>query len=220
MHCYITFCIFFCSQLATAGEDFDAINQTLIFESGETAQTFYINISADSIPEIDEYLFAVITRIELNPASLSSVDTSVLPSVAPGNDSLAIIIISENDDARGVVQLSASAVTTAEPSRDFLSLQRLEGTFGNVSVEWEATSLTADGADFSPPGGVVIIPAGESSVPLPLEISEDSVPEFAEMFAVQLVALSGGGRLGVVSSSVVTIAPSDDPNGAFGKCVH
>lgn len=155
--------------------------------------------------------------MELNQASLSSVDTSVLPSVPPGSDSLAILIIAENDDARGVIQFSDGAVTTSEPSRDFITLQRSAGSFGNLTVQWEAVALTADGADFSPPGGVVIIPAGISVVPLPLAISEESIPEFAEVFNVRLLNVLGGGRLGAISSSTVTILANDDPNGAFGK---
>lgn len=208
-----------CSQIATTGDDYEATSETLTFQNGETSKSFYINITSDSIPEINEYLFAVITRVELDQSSLTSVDTSVLPSVAPGNDSLAILIIAENDDARGVIQLSAAAVTTSEPSRDFITLQRSAGTFGNITVEWEAIPGTAGSADFSPRGGLVTIPAGVGMVPLPLAILEDNIPEFSEVFMVRLLSVSSGGRLGTLSTSTITIQASDDPNGAFGKLV-
>lgn len=161
----------------------------------------------------------MITGVELNQSSLASVDTTVLPSVVPGNDSLAILVIAENDDARGVVQFLQAAITTAEPSQDFISLQRTEGVFGNLSVEWETVSGTAGGADFSPQRGTVVIPAEVRTVTLPLVILEDSIPEFSEQFIVQLVGLSGsgGGRLGTLSTSTITITASDDPNGAFGE---
>ncbi len=207
----------FCSQLATTNEDYEAISTTLIFNNEETSKSFFINITGDSDPEINEYIFAVITRVELNQTSLEDVDTSVLPAVVPGNDSLAIFIITENDDARGVVQFSSAAVTTPEPSQDFITLQRSAGTFGNLSVQWQAIPITADPSDISPLAGVVVIPAGIRIVPLPIAILDDNIPEFSETFVVRLVGISGGGSLGTLRSSTVTAEASDDPNGAFGK---
>lgn len=153
----------------------------------------------------------------MNQDSLASVDSSVIPSVAPGTDSLAILIIAENDDARGVVQFSEATVTTSEPSQDFVALQRAEGTFGNITVQWEAVSGSADGSDFSPQGGTVAIPAGVTIVTLPIVILEDSIPEFSEQFLVRLLSVTDGGRLGALTTSAINIEASDDPNGAFGK---
>ena len=147
-------------------------------------------------------------------------DSSVLPSVAPGNDSLAILIIAENDDARGVIQFSEATITTSEPFQDFLTLSRTEGLFGNLTVQWETVSGSAAGADFSPQRGSVIITAGVREATLPIVILEDSIPEFAEQFMVRLVSVAGGGRLGAISTSTVNIEASDDPNGAFGKEVY
>ncbi len=203
--------------MATTGEDYEVVNETLIFEDGDTSRSFYINISSDSIPEINEYLFVVITSVELNPASLTSVDLSVLPSVVPGNESLAILVIAENDDARGVVQFSQGAISVAEPAQDFIILQRSEGTFGSIMVQWEAIPVTAAEDDYSPSGGIVIMEAGVAMVTLPLIISEDSIPEFSEMLTVRMLSVLGGGRMGTITSSAVTIQASDDPNGAFGK---
>lgn len=200
--------------------DYDATNTTLTFENGATSQSFYVNITADSIPEIDEYFFAVITRVELNQNSLASVDSSVLPGIAPGNDSIAIIIIAENDDARGVVELSQAAFSVTEPFQDFILLQRSEGLFGNITVQWQAIPGTASVSDFSPSGGLVTIPAGENRVLLPLIVSEDSVPEFPEQFTVELLSVIGGGRLGPVITSSVTIQANDNPNGALGTNEH
>lgn len=205
------------SQVATTNEDYTATSETLIFNTGETSKSFFINIIADSEPEIDEYIFAVITRVELNQSSLEAVDTSVLPSPVPGNDSLAIVVIAENDDARGVVDLLESAVTTSEPSQNFISIRRSAGRFGNLSVQWQAVTNTADPSDISPLGGVIVIPSGVTTVPVPIAILQDDIPEFSEMFTVQLLGIAGGGRLGTVRSSTITIAASDDPNGAFGK---
>ena len=208
---------YYYSQIATTNEDYDNITETLTFANGETSRSFFISIREDSTPELDEYLFAIITRVELNQESLASVDTSVLPSVVSGNESLAILIIAENDDARGVVQFVDAALTTLEPSQDFVMVQRSAGRFGNLTVQWEATPDTADSADYTPRGGVVTIPANIQVVALPLLILDDNEPEFSEEFVVRLLSVSGGGRLGVINSTVISIEANDDPNGAFGK---
>ena len=123
-----------CRQLAETGLDYIATSGRLLFGEGDTSQSFNLSISQDTIPEIDEYIFVAITNVQLNESSVDVVDTGALPSVAIGNDSLAFIVIGENDDARGVVQLSAGIVETSEPSQQFISIIRRAGTFGQVSA--------------------------------------------------------------------------------------
>ena len=57
---------------------------------------------------------------------------TVAPTLLPGNESLAFILISENDDARGVIQFTSSEINTTEPSQSFVLLRRTAGTFGEV----------------------------------------------------------------------------------------
>ena len=105
-----------------------------MFGEGITSQSFNLSILQDTVAEISEYIFVAITSVQLNESSVDVVDTGALPSVAVGNDSVAFIVIGENDDARGVVQLSAAIVETSEPSQQFISITRQAGTFGQVST--------------------------------------------------------------------------------------
>lgn len=57
---------------------------------------------------------------------------TVAPTLVPGNESLAFVLISENDDARGVIQFTSSEINTTEPSQSFVLLTRTAGTFGEV----------------------------------------------------------------------------------------
>lgn len=43
-------------------------------------------------------------------------------------------MVSENDDARGVLQFSNSTYNTEEPSQSFVTINREAGTFGMVSL--------------------------------------------------------------------------------------
>ena len=56
----------------------------------------------------------------------------VLPTSASGNGSLAFVVIAENDDARGVLQLSSSTYEAEESSQNFVTVSRGAGSFGTV----------------------------------------------------------------------------------------
>lgn len=65
---------------------------------------------------------------------------------------------------------------------------------------------------------VVSLSPGETSKRVPFEIVDDRVPEMSETFTIQLLnRISGGAVLGDQISTLVTILPSDDPHGVFGK---
>lgn len=86
-----------------------------------------------------------------------------------------------------------------------------------IIVQWEAVAGTATADDYSPTRGVVILSDGAQSAPVPISIVDETVPEFSEQFTLRLVGVVGGGRLGGVTSATVTIAASDNPNGALRK---
>lgn len=86
-----------------------------------------------------------------------------------------------------------------------------------IIVQWEALSGTATSADYSPTRGVVTLANGVQSAPLPLSITEETIPEFSEQFTVRLIGVVGGARLGGLTSASVTITASDNPNGAIRK---
>ena len=91
-----------------------------------------------------------------------------------------------------------------------------------VSVSWSTAGFGTDpatpGVDFRPMNGTITFAENVTSVALPLRMVEDSLPEFAEKFTVQLYSPVGGARIGSIAVTTVTIAESDDPNGAFGRC--
>ena len=93
----------------------------------------------------------------------------------------------------------------------------LQSWFAQIIVQWEALSGTATSADYSPIRGVVTLASGVQSAPVPLSITEETIPEFSEQFTVRLVGVVGGARLGGLTSATVTITASDNPNGAIRK---
>ena len=121
-----------CRQVADTGLDYAAVSGSLVFEQGITSRSFSLSLLEDTTPETDEYIFLAITNVQLNQSSVDVADPGALPSVIPGNDSVAFIVIGANDDAMGVVELSGNRVETPEPSQGFISVIRQAGTFGEV----------------------------------------------------------------------------------------
>lgn len=82
------------------------------------------------------------TKLILIIAWLLSVTNS--PSLGTKTDIVAQVIIEANDDAFGVLQLSASAVSVAEHYvGPIINVTRVGGIFADVSVKFRAVPLTA-----------------------------------------------------------------------------
>lgn len=88
-----------------------------------------------------------------------------------------------------------------------------------MTVTFKSIDGTAlSGIDYVLMANQVTLLRQQTSAAIPIRIIDDSLPEVAETFTIQLDQVSGGGVLGTVTSTTVVIEASDDPNGAFGKC--
>ncbi|XP_076465116.1 adhesion G-protein coupled receptor V1-like isoform X2 [Babylonia areolata] len=199
-------------------QDFEATSGNITFQEGQEFGTFTVTILDDTDPEQDESVFVRLTATYLvRAAQFRPVVAS--PRLGLESESYAQIIISSSDDASGILQLSPTALTVKEgvgvpPIR----VTRTGGTFGEVTVQFRALDGKAqDMHDYTLLSRQVILTAGQSSKLLPLMINDDPIPELSESFAVELLdQITGGATLGVNRSAVITIEPSDDPNGVFG----
>ena len=87
-----------------------------------------------------------------------------------------------------------------------------------MSVLFNVLSIgtaTAD-VDFNVVDSEVFFEEGQKRKSLPLRILDDRLAERREWFVVRLTQPSGGAKIGAPAQCNVTIAASDDPNGAFG----
>ncbi len=80
--------------------------------------------------------------------------------------------------------------------------------------------MTYIGEDYSVASSDVVLLEGESSKPIPIIIINDVLPELEETFRIELLnQTTGGALLGDLTQAIITILPSDDPFGSFGKCL-
>ncbi|XP_022110249.1 G-protein coupled receptor 98-like isoform X2 [Acanthaster planci] len=201
---------------AKENDDFIPVQSSVIFSAGQLSSTISVLLLDDTEPETAESLFLYIVSVNL----LSSPQSNpVINSPRVGVEHIAEVYIQANDDANGVLQLSASMVRVSEESTlPFLNVTRMAGSFGTVTVAFQHIPGTAQqGLDYSVTSTNVIMYSGETYKAIPIEILNDRVPEEAETFQVVLLdQITGGAILGSPTSCEVTIEPSDDPYGNFG----
>ena len=84
-----------------------------------------------------------------------------------------------------------------------------------MSFQVSFTSASSGDVVILPSSGIVTLGDGESQTVISLEIVNDAIPEETESLSVSLVSTTGDAVLVTPTSAVITILPSDDPNGVF-----
>ncbi|XP_065821533.1 adhesion G-protein coupled receptor V1 [Labrus bergylta] len=202
---------------ATEGRDFVPLLDSVVFLANQSEANIRLQVLDDEDPERDESIFVKLISVQLIEGEQErSISNS--PSVGPLTDTFAQVIVEASDDAFGVLQLSASAVSVAEHYvGPIINVTRVGGIFADVSVKFRAVPLTARvSEDYSVASTDVVLLEGESSKSVPVYVINDMVPELEETFLIELInQTTGGALLGELTRAIITILPSDDPFGAF-----
>ncbi|XP_035235780.1 adhesion G-protein coupled receptor V1 isoform X2 [Anguilla anguilla] len=202
---------------ASAGSDFIALMGSVTFAANQSEANITLRVLDDQDPERAESIFVELISVQLvkgvqdRPIPLS-------PRLGFRNLAVAQVIVEASDDAFGVLQLSASAVSVAENYvGPIVNVTRIGGIFADVSVKFRAVPMTARvGDDYSVASSDVVLLEGESSKPVPIYVINDIIPELEETFRIELLnQTTGGAMLGTPTQTIITILPSDDPFGAF-----
>ncbi|CAK8694047.1 unnamed protein product [Clavelina lepadiformis] len=206
---------------ATPGTDFIPRDSSLVMRENTTRAAVSISIIPDDIPEDIESFYVIIYKVTLIGESTIGGE----PGISSGGNDLAEVTIDENDDARGFVQFNVTrneegAIDAFELPRKNnslkLALERVVGFVRTIGVEWVARPGTAKNQDFFPSSGSVQFLEGSKSAEIEIFIADDHEVEFVETFTVQLVAATGGAKLGGDLLVKVNIMPNDSPSGMFG----
>ena len=189
------------SGTAVAGADFNSQSGTVTFASGVTSQNITVVITDDSDPEGDE-LFSVSLS---NPSSDSVLST---PSAA-------MVMIEVSDNAGGFLQFASAGPVVVNEDDDSIAefvVQRLNGSYSDVTVEWRVV----DGSDvlasdqFEVSRGNLTIPDGQTEAVLQIQPINDATSEIAERFYVELTGVIGRtGELHSMGTRVATLIVED-----------
>ncbi|KAJ8305198.1 hypothetical protein KUTeg_017250, partial [Tegillarca granosa] len=98
-----------------------------------------------------------------------------------------------------------------------IPLIRKGGNYGQLTVKFSVVNSTAmEGLDYVVPKREVVLADGDRNATIDIVIIDDNIMEFAERFIIRLDEILGGAKFGDLTTSTVTIAKSDFPNGKFG----
>jgi uncharacterized delta-60 repeat protein len=189
---------------ATAGLDYLATNATLQFLPGVVVQTFDVQILDDTLTELRETLFLVLTNVA-GPATLGRSST--------------FVTIVDNETGPGTLSFGASAYSVAEDGGQIgVSIVRAGGFAGAVSVTFYTINVTATGgADHEAAEGILTFAEGETNKTLQIRIFDDALVEGDEIFLVALTNVTGGATLAGPNRVPVTIEDNDSAPGSVDR---
>lgn len=179
---------------------------TTIFSGNDTGEIL-VAITNDSTPELNETFAVDITAVEV-------IGRNVLPGNEPqiGSISSAEVTILENDDAHGefflYVNTDMDSISVPEANQFSvpLTIQRMGGTIGDVTIAWQVSGGSATaGEDYMASGASLTFRDGINVMSISIIILEDEIPERNEDIIVRLTAVTGGATIADNGGDTVTI---------------
>ncbi|MEM8862624.1 MAG: Calx-beta domain-containing protein, partial [Chloroflexota bacterium] len=160
---------------ATAGSDYTAISETILFPAGVTSAAFEIQVSEDTIIEGDETFTISFTASSGSVVILASMLVTIIDSTAAPTipELIPPDLIVEESTGDAVLQLSLTEVATEE----------IEVNYTTVS------GSAAAGSDFLDGSGTIVFAAGTSQQSVTINIIDDVQTEEDEIFFVEYSAM-------------------------------
>lgn len=204
-------------------DDFVAAQGNLVWANGQAGtQTFAITITDDTLfegssPEIFKVTLSspsngvllgsqTTTQVQIQDNDVQVV-TPPSPVSPPPTDTSTPTV-----EQHGTLQFTQANENGAEGETVTLSVSRLDGSDGDVAVQYEVIDInTTLNEDYSgAASGVLTWTDGDSSTQtLSVSLLDDTLFEATETFIVLLSQASGGAELGAVQSVMVTITDDD-----------
>ncbi|KAK9974393.1 hypothetical protein ABG768_022494 [Culter alburnus] len=188
----------------------------VVFPPGVHETELRFSIRDDNIPEIAESFQVVL------------LEETLLGDAVLMTPSMALVTIEPNDKPYGVLSISPSPIQPhiinedLNPIYEGIIIVRNGGTHGAVSVQWNITRNSTDrtpvSADLNPVSGTLRFAEGQMNAVLPLNITQDNLPEEAEAFLLRLIpgSVQGGAEVDEPMEMLFFIQDSDDVYGQFG----
>ncbi|XP_074063616.1 adhesion G-protein coupled receptor V1-like isoform X2 [Macrotis lagotis] len=219
------------SLTAFSPDDYQDTSGTLEFQPGERYKYITVNITDNSIPELDKSFKVELVNSEGGVAELFRIDGSgsgdgdeefflstIHKRASLGIASQIIITIEASDDAHGVFEFSPESlhVSGTEPedgqSSVILKVVRSQGALSQVTLHWNIPSDVSGDLAFT--SGNVTFEIGQMNANVTVEILPDEIPELDKTFSILIINVSSG-CLGVYTNATLTVLASDDPYGIF-----
>ncbi|WP_167335410.1 Calx-beta domain-containing protein [Pedobacter kyungheensis] len=195
------------SGTATEGADYDNIAvQTITIPAGETTAGITIPVKPDAIVEGPETVVATIV-------ATNSALVTVAPSPA---DETATITIIDNTTASITVTATNDGAEPGTQGLFTFTLSNVATT--DTQITYALTGTATSGTDYSALGTTVTIPAGQTSITLPVFVLDDTFVEPAETVILTMVAATSNPAITAsTTATTVNISDNDSATVAVGN---
>jgi len=166
--------------------DFTGGSGTLTFSQGETAKTFTVTTTGDTIFEGDETF----------TAQLSSATGGAVIGTAAAQATIT------NDDPAPSLAIGNASAT--EGGALTFTVTRTGNAQADQTVEYATTlpgGSTADGADFTSTNGTLTFATGETTKTFTVQSTQDALFEAGETFGVALSGATGGATISTATAT-------------------
>ncbi|XP_015282612.1 PREDICTED: G-protein coupled receptor 98 [Gekko japonicus] len=216
------------SLTAFSPQDYQGIADTLEFLPGERYKYIIINITDNSIPELEKAFKVELLNPNGKVGELFSDGSGsgdgnsefFLPAVhqhaSLGIASHIIVTIEASDDAHGMFEFSAESLSVngTEPEDGggtvTLKVVRNHGALSQVTLQW--LIVPEDTTDLVATSGSISFNIEQRIANLVVQVLHDDVPELDKTFSVWIINVSCG-RLGLYTNATLTVLANDDPYG-------
>ena len=185
---------------ATAGVDYTNVTGVLVFGDGETLKMFTVPIIDDAIVEGNETVMLALS----NPKGQGAATARL------GAQATATLVIVDDEFSPGVLSFATNASQVSESGTVTITVNRLNGSRGLVSVSYLTADVTAQaGLDYTAAAGSLSWADGDVT-PKTFTIAtiEDALVEGLETLNLALSLPTGGASLGS-SNAVLTLVDND-----------
>ncbi len=185
---------------ATEGTDYDAIvTKTITIPAGQTTGTITIPVKTDIIVEGTETVAATIV-------ATNSALVTVAPSPA---DKSASININDNTTAR--ITVSATNDGTEPGTQGLFTFTLSNVATSDTQITYTLSGTATSGTDYSTLGTTITIPAGQTSVTLPVLVLDDTFVEPTETVVLTMVVATSNSAI-TANTTPATVNINDNDN--------
>ncbi|MGN7724014.1 Calx-beta domain-containing protein [Chitinophaga sp. 22620] len=192
---------------AAGGTDYSALTGSVIIPAGQNSVAVPVIVTDDQLIEGDETIILNITG-----------GTATGLTFTPGTNASATMNLDDDDDADLNLVVNASTPNAAEPATAgafTISVASGKIPTADITVTYTigSTGTATAGTDYTALTGTVVIPAGRSSVTVPVAVQNDDLIEPAETVILNLTGGTSSNvtyTVGTEDTDTVTIADDDN----------
>ncbi|RZJ99203.1 MAG: tandem-95 repeat protein, partial [Novosphingobium sp.] len=184
---------------ADEGDDYTSITtKTIIIPAGSTTGTITIPVKTDAIVE----------GVENVIATLIATNSTLVTVAASPTDKTATVNILDNTSATVSISATSNGAEPATAGSFTFTLSNVSTT--DTQITYGVTGTASSGPDYTAIGTTVIIPAGQTTATVQVQVLEDAISESTETVVLTMLAATNNALITAnTTPSTINITDND-----------